>query len=77
MSNIQKSQNSKPKAIRKSQNYKSVRKIRFLKTCPPTTLSSVRDSDILSLVKILGFISLIHRASKERDETLWSVHVYK
>ena len=30
MSNIQKSQNSKPKAIRTSQNYKSVRKTKFL-----------------------------------------------
>ena len=46
MSDIQKSQNSKPKAIRTSQNYKSVRKIKFLKTCPPTILSSVRDSYI-------------------------------
>ena len=46
MSNIQKSQNSKPIALKKSQNYKSVRKINFLKTSPPTTLSSVRDSCI-------------------------------
>ena len=30
MSNIQKSQNSKTKAIRTSQNYKSERKIKFL-----------------------------------------------
>ena len=46
MSNIQKNQNSKRKAIRKSQNYKSVRKNKFLKTCPPTTLSLVPDSYI-------------------------------
>ena len=46
MSNMQESQNSKPKVIRTSQNYKSVKKIKFLKTCPPTILSSVRDSYI-------------------------------
>ena len=46
MSNIQKSQNSKPKAIRTSQNYKSIRKIEFLKTYPPTILWSVPDSYI-------------------------------
>ena len=37
MSNIQKSQNLKPKAIRKLQNHKIASKLIFLKIYPPKT----------------------------------------
>ena len=62
-SNIQTSQNLKPKAIRKSQNYESASEIEFLKTYPPIIFFVSSRLLYSSLLSISGLISLIHRAS--------------